>query len=77
MLTLKQTLIFEAPPHILNSGRVSPGYMTMFRNLIFDPSPRPQVGGDPKNCAGACAILCHSCEKLTHQICMNFGKRNF
>ena len=25
-------------------------------NWIFDPSPRPQGGGDPKHCAGACAI---------------------
>ena len=30
--------------------------MTMFRNLNFDPSPRPQGAGTQKNCTGACAI---------------------
>ena len=30
--------------------------MTMFRKLNFWPLPKAPGGGDPKNCAGACAI---------------------
>ena len=31
-------------------------HMTMFRKLFFWPRPKASGGGDPKNCAGACAI---------------------
>ena len=31
-------------------------HMTMFRKLNFWPLPKAPGGGDPKNCAGACAI---------------------
>ena len=31
-------------------------HMTMFRKLIFWPLPKAPGRGDPKNCAGACAI---------------------
>ena len=30
--------------------------MTMFRKLNFWPLPKAPGGGDPKNCAGACAM---------------------
>ena len=30
--------------------------MTMFRKFNFWPLPKAPGGGDPKNCAGACAI---------------------
>ena len=30
--------------------------MTMFRKLDFWPLPKAPGGGDPKKCAGACAI---------------------
>ena len=32
-------------------------HMTMFRKFNFWPLPKAPGGGEPKNCAGACAIL--------------------